>query len=166
MHRVPYEVLQAVQGLVHQTCLALNDEAWTEYLKVCDKQNFRYRVVNYSPEIRREQCWADRDYKALKAAFDLFPRHNTDHSKLTRHAVVANVQYDADKKEARVASNLTIYRTQEDGTMSYLEAGQTSLYAIGTYIDQIRIVDGEPVLVERTVRLDTRQIDVGSHKPF
>lgn len=166
MYRIPYEVMQAVQGLVHQTCMALNDEAWGEYLKLCDKERFKYRVVNYSPEIRREQCWADRDYKALKSAFDLFPRHNTDHSKLTRHAVVANVQYDEAKKEARVASNLTIYRTQEDGTMSYLEAGQTSLYAVGTYVDQIRIVDGEPVLMERTVRLDTRQLDVGSHKPF
>jgi 3-phenylpropionate/cinnamic acid dioxygenase small subunit len=166
MHRVPADVLQAVQALVYESCSALNDESWSEYLKLCDPHDFRYQVVNYSPEIRREQCWADRDYKGMKAAFDLFPRHNTDHSKLTRHAVVSNVQYDADKQLARVSSNLTVYRTQEDGTMSYLEAGQTGLFAIGTYIDRIRIVDGEPILMERTVRLQTRQIDVGSHKPL
>lgn len=166
MNTVPYEVMQSVQSLVHKSCDAMNQETWNDYLQLCDTQNFRYRVVNYSPEIRREQYWADRDYKAMKSSFDLLPKHNSDHSKLTRHAVVQSVQYNPETREAQVRSNLTIYRTQEDGTMSYLEGGQTSLYAVGTYLDQIRITQDQPVLVERTVRLDTRQLDVGSHKPF
>lgn len=166
MNNVPYEVMQSVQALVYQSCEAMNQETWNDYLKLCDPENFRYKVVTYSPEIRREQDWADRDYKSMKSAFDLIPKHNSDHSKLTRHAVVQSVQYDPETQEARVASTLTIYRTQADGTMSYLEGGQTSLYAIGTYLDQIRIADSHSILVNRTVRLDTRQLDVGSHKPF
>lgn len=92
MNNVPYEVMQSVQALVYRSCEAMNQETWNDYLKLCDTQNFRYKVVTYSPEIRREQDWADRDYKSMKSAFDLIPKHNSDHSKLTRHAVVQSVQ--------------------------------------------------------------------------
>ena len=166
MKSAPYEVMQSVQDLVYRSCEAMNSEAWQDYLGLCDPQQFRYKVVTYTPEIRREQNWADRDFKAMKQAFTLLPKHNSDHAKLTRHANVQSVKYDPERQEAHVSSTLTIYRTQVDGTMSYLESGQTNLYAVGSYHDQIRLVDGNAVLVERTVRLDTRQLDVGSHKPF
>ena len=163
---VPYEVLSAVQALVYSSCTAMNEEQWSDYLQLCDAQQFRYQVQTYSPEIRREQLWADRDFKSMKSSFSLLPKHNSDHSQLTRHAVVQELAYDAASEEARVTSNLTIYRTQLDGTMSYLDSGITTLYAIGRYIDRISIKGSEPVLMERIVRLDTRQLDVGSHKLF
>lgn len=166
MKKVPYEVMQSVHDLVYESCRAMNAEAWNDYLSLCDSAKFRYRVATYTPEIRREQYWADRDFKMMKAAFDLQPRHNSDHSKFTRQAVVQSVKYDSEKKEATVVSSLTVYRTQNDGTMSYLESGQTSLYAVGEYEDTIALADVEPRLVDRVVRLDTRQLDVGNHKPF
>ena len=144
----------------------MNDEAWTDYLALCDPESLRYRVVNYSPEIRREQCWADRDFRAMKASFDLIPRHNSDRSKLTRQVQVYTVDFDAAAREASVVSALTIYRTELDGTNSYVESGQTSLYAVGLYKDRIRVNDQSARLLERVVQLDTRQLDVGSHKPF
>ena len=163
---LPQEVLQPVHDLIYRSCLYMNDEAWNEYLALCDPQSFRYRVVNYSPEMRKEQVWADRDYKAMKSGFDLLPRHNSDHSKLTRQVCIYTVDYDEQAKEASAVSALTIYRTQLDGTMSYIESGQTSLYAVGLYKDRIRLNGASPKLVERIVRLDTRQLDVGTHKPF
>ena len=166
MQLVPQDVLQLIHRLVYKSCLYMNEESWPEYLSLCDREAFRYRVVNYSPEIRRDQIWADRDYKAMKSSLDLLARHNSDHSKLTRHANVYDVEYDEQAREARVVSALTIYRTQLDGTMSYIESGQTSLYAVGLYNDRIRVDFDAPALVERVVQLDTRQLDVGSHKPF
>lgn len=166
MTYVPPEILQPIQDLVYRSCLYMNDESWKDYLSLCDPQSFRYRVTNYSPEIRREQCWADRDFKGMKASFDLMPRHNSDRSKLTRQVQIYTVDYDGQSKEANVVSALTIYRTQLDGTMSYIESGQTALYAVGLYKDRIRMTDEAPKLVDRVVQLDTRQLDVGSHKPF
>lgn len=166
MQIVPYEVLQKSQWLVYRSCDTLNDEAWSGFLELCDPEAFRYRVLTYSPEMRREQCWADRDFKTMKSSFDLLHRHNSDHSKLTRQAVVQQMTYDETTQEVTVRSSLAIYRTQVDGTMSYLESGQSALYAIGTYDDRIRIDADVPVLLERTVNLDTRQLDIGSHKPF
>jgi methanesulfonate monooxygenase subunit beta len=163
---VPYEVMQAVQSTIYRSCTALNEERWSDYLKLCDADVFRYKVLTYSPEIRRDQCWADRDFKAMKSAFDLIPRHNSDHSRLTRHAVVQLIDHDADGGRARVETQLAVYRTQLDGTMSYLESGQTALYAIGRYLDDVRIENAQALLVARTVWLETRQLDVGSHKPF
>lgn len=163
---IPQEILQPVHDLVYRSCLYMNDELWTEYLALCDPASFRYRVVNYSPEIRKEQVWADRDYKAMKSSFELLPRHNADHSKLTRQVSIYTVDYSEQTREANVVSALTIYRTQLDGTMSYVESGQTSLYAVGLYKDRIRFNGDSPRLVERIVRLDTRQLDVGTHKPF
>lgn len=166
MSYVPAEILQPIHTLVYKSCLFMNDEAWKDYLSLCDPDSFRYRVVNYSPEIRREQCWADRDFRSMKASFELMPRHNSDRSKLTRHVSIYTVEIDEHKREANVVSALTIYRTQLDGTTSYIESGQTSLYAVGLYKDRIGLKDDGPKLVERVVQLDTRQLDVGSHKPF
>lgn len=162
---VPPEIRQPVEAVVYRSALHLNNEAWKEFLALCDT-SFEYRVVTYSPEIRRTQTWADRSYKTLKANFDLMPRHNTDHSKLTRQLQVYTVDYDAAAREASVVSALTIYRTQLDGTNSYVESGQTSLYAVGLCKDRVRFIEGVPRLVERVIELDTRQLDVGTHKPF
>lgn len=162
---VPPEILQPIHALVYRSALLMNEERWKDYLALCDP-SYHYRVVNYSPEIRREQTWADRDFKAMKAAFDLMPRHNTDRSKLTRQVQVYTVEYDPQKQEADVVSALTVYRTQLDGMSSYIDSGQTSLYAIGLYKDRVRITDGVPRLLERVVQLDTRQLDIGTHKPF
>ena len=166
MAYVPPEILQPIHELVYRSCLYMNDESWKDYLALCDPQSFRYRVMNYSPEIRKEQCWADRDFKAMKAGFELLPRHNSDRSKLTRQVSIYTVDYDAQAHEANVVSALTVYRTALDGGMSYIESGQTSLYAVGLYKDRIRVNGEAPKLLERVVQLDTRQLDVGSHKPF
>ena len=166
MGYVPPEILQPIHDLVYRSCLYMNDESWKDYLALCDPQSFHYRVTNYSPEIRKEQVWADRDFKAMKASFDLLPRHNSDRSKLTRQVSIYTVDYDDQAREANVVSALTVYRTQLDGVNSYVESGQTHLYAVGLYKDRIKVTEADAKLVERVVQLDTRQLDIGSHKPF
>ena len=155
-----------VDELVYESCLALNAEDWGTFLGWCEPERFRYRIVNFSPEIRREQCWMDRDWKGLKSLLDLLPKHNSDHSPLTRHATVYRVRVDADAGEAAATTMVAIYRTQLDGVNSHFESGQTALFAVGRYEDRIRIQGDQPRLLERTVRLDTRQVDIGSHFPL
>lgn len=163
---VPYDIAFQVQRMIYKSCLLMNEEAWSEFMQLCDPQAFRYCVVNYSPEMRREQCWADRDYKSMMSCFKFMPKHNSDHSKFTRQATLYTLDFDHQKNEARAVSGLSIYKTQLDGTNSHRESGMTSIYAVGTYEDVIRLADEQPKFLARTVRLDTRQLDVGSHKPF
>lgn len=156
-----------IDDLIYASCLALNAEDWSGFLALCDSESFHYRIVNYSPEIRREQCWMDRDLKGMKSLFDLLPKHNSDHSTLTRHATVYQVAHDANAIEATASTLVTIYRTQLDGANSHFESGQTSLFAVGKYEDRILMRAGDPLrLSSRTVRLDTRQIDIGTHYPL
>lgn len=158
--------VQQVHEVIYESCLALNAEKWNDYLELCDESAFNYSIVNYSPEIRRDQCWMERDYQGLKSIFDLLPKHNSDRSQLTRHATVYKVDHDRQAKQAHAVTLVTIYRTQLDGINSHFESGATSLFAVGKYIDVIGLGAGAARLAKRVVRLDTRQVDIGSHYPL
>jgi methanesulfonate monooxygenase small subunit len=161
------ETRQRVVEMIYDGCMALNAERWPDFLALCEPQGFRYRITNYSPEILRTQCWMDRDFKGLKSVIELLPKHNTDHSPLTRHAIVYKVLVDATSGEVHAHTQLAIYRTELDGSNSHFDSGRTALWAIGRYEDRIRADgDGGARLLERNVVLDTRQIDIGSHLPL
>lgn len=157
---------EAARDLIHESCLILNEEDWPGFLELCDPEEFHYSVVNYSPEIRREQSWMQRNHQDLKAMLDLLPRHNTDHSQLTRQPTVCRVGVGEKPGELSTVTVVTIYRTQLDGVNSPFESGQTSLYAVGRYLDRIRLDGDKATLLNRVVRLDTRQLDIGSHYIF
>lgn len=160
------ESRQQVVELIYDGCMALNAEDWAAFLELCEPQGFRYRITNYSPEIRRTQCWMDRDFKGLKSVVELLPRHNSDHSPMTRHATVYKVLVDPVGGEVHARTQLAVYRTELDGSNSHFDSGRTRLWAIGRYEDRIRIVAGGARLLERNVVLDTRQIEIGSHLPL
>lgn len=166
MKQVPYEIKEQAQDIIYKSCLLMNEEAWDDFMGLCDPSAFRYRVVNYSPEMRREQTWADRDFKSMQSSFKFMPKHNSDHARLTRQATLYTIDYDSAKHEVKTVSGLSIFKTQLDGTNSHRESGMTSIYLVGTYEDVIRLGDAEAKLLSRVVRLDTRQLDIGSHKPF
>ncbi len=156
-----------IDALVYDSCHRLNVQDWSGFLELCDHDDFRYRIVNYSPEIQREQCWMDRDYGGLQSIFTLLPRHNSDHAVLTRHAVVQQIRVEDGAGEALVHSPFSLYSTAFDAMSSPLSSGQTQLFAVGRYEDRVRIDEhGGLRLKERVVRLETRQIGIGSHVPF
>ncbi|TMS58872.1 methanesulfonate monooxygenase [Imbroritus primus] len=159
---------QVIDSIVYESCLAMNANDWAGFLALCEPESFRYRITNYSPEIQKDQTWMDRDWKGLKSLFDLLPRHNTNNAPLMRHATVYRAEHEADGDTVRVQTLFSLYRTELDGLNSHIVSGRTSLFAVGKYDDRIRLAaDGESGrLVSRNVRLETRQIDVGSHIPF
>jgi methanesulfonate monooxygenase small subunit len=93
----------------------------------------------------------------METLFTNLPRHNSDHSPLTRHATVYTV--DLAGSQADVVSAIQVFRTQLDG-------GATELFAVGRFHDTVKLNDAQPKLVRRVVKLDTRLLGYGYHIPF
>lgn len=153
-----------IRDFVCQTCVALNNCSWDEFVKQCDKIDFNYSIENYSPEIKKRQCWMRQDFDGIKHLLALLPKHNSDHAQLTRHITPYQVRRITDEPNTFEAiSQLVIYRTEWDSDNSHLKSGATSLYVVGKYIDKIKVVADGFLLSSRVVDLDTRQVGTGSH---
>jgi methanesulfonate monooxygenase small subunit len=155
---IPLEQRRAVEELVYRSCLALDAKDWNAFLALCGP-DFRYTIANYSPEIRREQVWLDHDRAGMTTLFGNLPKHNSDHSPLTRHATVYTVDAQDGGSAAVAVSALQVFRTALDG-------GATELFAVGRYHDLVRLDGPQPLLARRTVRLETRLLGFGYHVPF
>ena len=148
----------AIEELVYRSCLALDEKDFKTYLELCH-EGFRYTVSAHSPEIRKDMIWLDHDKPEMQLLFNNLPKHISDHSPLSRHAVVYTVEPAADRKSAAVVSALQVYKTTLDG-------GATELFAIGRYLDTVSLEGGPPRLLKRVVHLTTRQFGFGYHIPF
>lgn len=155
---VKSEQRQAIEDVVYRSCLALDTRDWKGFLALCD-EDFRYAITAYSPEIKKDMTWLDHDRKGMDTLFTNLPRHNSDHSPITRHATVYTVDVDEAKNEASVVSALQVFRTQLDG-------GATELFAVGRFHDTVRLNGVEPKLAKRVVKLETRLLGYGYHVPF
>lgn len=154
---VKSEQRQAIEELVYRSCLALDAMDYKAFLALCD-EDFRYTISTYSPEIRREMVWLDHDRKGMETLFTNLPRHNSDHSPLTRHATVYTVDLDS-SKDVSVVSALQVFKTQLDG-------GATELFAVGRFHDSVKLDGASAKLKKRLVRLETRLLGYGYHIPF
>jgi len=148
----------AIEELVYRSCLTLDEKNFNGYLDLCDSA-FQYTITAHSPEIRKDMIWLDHDKAGMQSLFSNLPRHNSDHSPLTRHATVYTVDFDTMKQQANVVSALQVFRTTLDG-------GATELFAVGRYLDSIKVDAGQPKLLKRVVKLDTRRFGIGHHIPF
>lgn len=149
---------QSISELIYRSCLLLDQKDFSGFLAICDPQ-FHYAITAYSPEIRKDMIWLEHDKAGLKLLFDNLPKHNSDHSPLTRHATVYTVTENPAKSEAKVVTALQVFKTSLDG-------GATELFAVGKLFDTVKLDDGKPVLADRNVRLDTRMFGFGYHIPF
>ncbi|HYR33430.1 MAG TPA: nuclear transport factor 2 family protein [Burkholderiales bacterium] len=148
------EERQAIEELIYRSCLALDARDFKSFLELCDAE-FRYTITTHSPEIRRDMVWLDHDRKGMETLFTNLPRHNSDHSPLTRHVTVYTV--NSSENEASVISALQVFRTQLDG-------GATELFAVGRLHDTIKLPALK--LARRVVKLETRLLGYGYHIPF
>jgi methanesulfonate monooxygenase subunit beta len=146
----------AIEELIYRSCLTLDDRNFKGFLELCDA-DFHYSVTTYSPEIRKDMIWLDHDRAGIETLFTNLPRHNSDHSPLTRHATVYTVKVEGE--QAEVVSALQVFRTTLDG-------GATELFAVGRLYDTVKLNGGAPKLTRRLVRLDTRLMGYGYHIPF
>jgi methanesulfonate monooxygenase subunit beta len=149
---------RAIDELIYRSCIMLDEKNFAGYLALCDTE-FHYAITAFSPEIRKQMTWLEHDRAGMQLLFNNLPRHNSDHSPVTRHATVYTVDVDDAAHEARVVTALQVFRTTLDG-------GATELFAVGKMHDVVRLTDAGPKLRDRNVRLDTRMFGFGYHIPF
>ncbi|MCO4887879.1 Methanesulfonate monooxygenase, hydroxylase subunit beta [Cupriavidus phytorum] len=152
------EIESTVRALIAKTCLALDGNDYAGYLNLCH-ENFNYRITAYSPEIRKDMLWLEKNKRDLKDLFNLLPKQNMDRTPLTRHFSIFTVEPAGQEGHVKVMSALQVFRTEHQG-------GTTSLVAVGKYLDEIQVSSDGAVLVDREVRLDTRMLGKGYHVPF
>ena len=138
--------------------MTLDDKKFNDYLELCDA-TYHYAITAYSPEIRKDMTWLEHDKAGMQGLFTNLPKHNSDHSPLTRHVTVYTVEPSADGTQAQVVSALQVFRTTLDG-------GTTELFAVGKFHDRVSLTGDTPKLLSRNVRLDTRMLGFGYHIPF
>ena len=147
-----------VSDLVYQSCLKLDELDFDGYMSLCSP-DFRYRIVAYSPELRKDMVWQDVDRDAMHHHLELVPKHVRDLSLVTRFPTVYSIDFDDAGKQARVLSGLQVFKTRLDG-------GETKLYAVCRLHDTVDLSNGEAQLLSRDVRLHTRQLGTGTQIPF
>ena len=148
----------AIEELIYESCMVMDRVDFDGFLKLCSPQ-FKYKLSAYSPEVKHDMNWLDHDRAELENLFSTQPKHNYDHSPLTRNAVVYKIEVDEAKKQANIVSALQIFKTNLNG-------GATQLFAVGKYYDTVSLSGDKPALLSRHVRLDTRDLGWGYHIPF
>jgi methanesulfonate monooxygenase small subunit len=147
----------AVKDVIYQSCLAMDDERFDEYLALC-AEDYQYKVTAYSPELRKEMVWLEQSRADLIAMFEMLPEHVKPEGRFTRHVQVYRVTPNGSPDTLNVTSALTIYFTTD--------RGDTKMFAIGRYNDVVDMSGATPRLKAREVRLETRSLGTGSQIPF
>lgn len=150
---------------VYQASLLLDDQRWDDWLALCT-DDFTYDIKSWSPEINYDMTYLHASHKDLGSLIRLLPKHNTDHSPLTRHTSVYSVELSPDGATAQVVSSVVIFQHLLDGTNSHIDAGESRLFLVGKYYDQLRFEDGSAKFTARELRLLNRRLDKGSHWPL
>jgi methanesulfonate monooxygenase subunit beta len=155
------ELRAAIEDVVYTGCLLQDEQQFQAWLELTAPE-LTYRIKAYSPEIRRDMTWLEHDRAGLVALFELLPKHHVNHAQWQRHATVYQVTADS-PTEVRAVTSLAVHQTVLDVGDAHVDAGASSVFAVGRYLDSFRSIDGRWLLTERTVRLDTRLLGIGTH---
>lgn len=149
---------KVVSELVYRSCLLMDELDFSGYLELCAPE-FRYRISAYSPELKKNMVWQEVDKEELRHHLDLVPKHVRDMSRLSRYPTVYTISYSDDGRRASAISGLQVFKTKLDG-------GETQLFGIARLHDEMELDSGNPKLLSREVRMETRQLGTGSQIPF
>lgn len=144
-----------INRLIYTSALKLDAEDFKGFLRHC-AESFRYSIKTWSPELGKEMTWLDHGRKGMQDLFAMLPQHVRMKGDFRRHVSVYTVDRQEDGK-AKVHSSVLLIHTDPDGC--------SKLFASGQYFDVIDLGGDAPRLVERVVRLETRDIGPGMHIP-
>ena len=145
-----------IKNLIYKSCKTLDAEEFDDYLDLYSEE-FEYKVTNYSREIQKDQEWMDVNRSELKGLLGYVPLHFRLLGSFMRHATV----YDIERNGADAAHALTyvtIYYTTPEGA--------TSVWAVGRYHDVIDVSGDAPLIADRELKLETREVGIGTHLPM
>lgn len=154
-----------VRDTIYRATILLDGQRWDEWLTLCDER-FEYAIKSWSPEINYDVTYLHLDRNGLANLIKLLPKHNTDHSALTRHTTVYTVDMSDDGRSAKAVSSVVVYQNMLDGINSHVDAGESRLFLVGKYLDAFNVENGKASFLSREVRLENRRLDKGSHWPI
>ena len=149
------QVGEQIRELIGTTALALDAEAYAEFLARCTP-DFNYQVTAMSPELGRKMVWLEQSRDEIEKLFAALPEHLTRPGRLTRQASVARI--NSVEGGFAVTSTVSVFATDFEG--------RSRILAVGRYED--RVVAGKECLQlqSRELQLDTRDLGIGSHVPL
>lgn len=159
------DIANSVRDTIYRATIALDGQEWNDWLALCS-EDFYYVITSFSPEINKDMIYMEGDLKEMTSVIDLLPKHNTDHSPLRRHTSVYTVDVAEDGKSASAVSSFVVYQNMLDGNNSHIDSGESRLFLIGKYIDDLVIENDQVKFLKREVKLDNRRLDKGSHWPI
>jgi methanesulfonate monooxygenase subunit beta len=155
------ELRAELTELVAQSAFLLDERRFGEWIDLT-AADFRYRIQAYSPDIRRDMTWLEHDRAGMVALIELLPKHHVDGADLLRQVSVGQVVSESETQASSVSS-LAIFYTARDVGDAHVDGGSSRLFLVGRYHDRFRREGQQWRLADRSVRLQTRQLGVGSH---
>ena len=149
------EEREAVRGLIARSGRLLDDEAFDAYVDLFTPEG-EYVMKGYSPEIGRETTWLSADREELSRLLEELAEHVRDPA--TRVHLVSVDEMDLNGEAATAISTFVVVRTDR--------RGESALYAVGRYEDELVRRDGAWRLDRRTVRVQTRMLPTPTPTPI
>ncbi len=145
-----------IAKLIYRSCRVLDAEEFDKYLELFAEE-FDYRVSNFSREMRKEQDWLDVNRTELTNLLANVPQHSRVLGTFMRHATIYDIERNG-SDNANTVTYVTIYYTTPEGA--------TDVWAVGRYHDVIDISGDAPLIADRELKLETREIGIGTHLPM
>ena len=145
-----------ITDLIYDSCALLDEERFDEYIALC-APGFTYRITTYSEELRKPMEWMYQSRDDLHELLNTVETHEVAVAYLRRVASMIRIG-EAKNGIVPVRSTVTVYHTWFDGN--------TRLFVIGTYKDEVTTDGDSPLLANREVVLDTRRLASGTHIPI
>ena len=155
------ELRAALVDVITHGAYLLDERRFGEWIELTAPE-FRYRIEAYSPDIRKEMTWLDHDRSGMAALIELLPKHHVDGADLLRHVSVGQVVLEGAER-ARALSAVAIFSTARDTGDAHVDGGSSRLFLTGRYHDQFVRAGERWLLSARSVRIQTRQLGLGSH---
>jgi len=159
------DVYDLVRETIYRSAIMLDRQDWNGWLAHCD-DDFQYAIRCWSPEINKDMTYLALDRKGLANMVKLLPKHNTDHSPLTRHTSLYTVDLESGAQTAKAVSSVIVYQNLLDGINSHIDAGESRIFLVGKYNDAVKIENNKATFLSREVRIENRRLDKGSHWPI
>jgi len=147
--------LEAIRTVVQRTASLLDAEQFSEWISLFDADG-SYELAAYSTEIRRWMTWQLSDRPTLEQMLSEVGEHVRDPAR-RRHVVGLPLVEFTEEAAARVTTAFSLFRTTPEG--------DSSLYMVGSYEDQLIKRDDEWRYAFHRVVADTRLLNAFTHIP-
>jgi 3-phenylpropionate/cinnamic acid dioxygenase small subunit len=138
--------------VIRRSCYLLDQEKFSEWLDLF-RPGGTYEVAAVSPEIQKSMCWMRGTREELQELFAALPNHVREDA--TRAHMVMEIDVDVADASASCLSRFVVFKTNQ--------RGETTVYAVGHYEDELLRVSGAWKFARRKVMLDTRMFDIFPH---